>query len=190
MNATEDTSCFLGSVKMHNKSSTISGCRLIKWDPPQRTRWAQSCHRPLSGLSLLPLWLHLFSSLPPRSGTWVYYASWMEILLSFLFSLNRSSTYLACVDRVPILWAGSSALTTTSTDIVASTSLLFHSPRPKITRCLGSGRGTWTWKHFRLDLLRMKHVWAVALTWKTTANEAFRRYLMNWRGASRTDHST
>lgn len=53
-----------------------------------------------------------------------------------------SPTYRACADRVPIFWAGSSALTTTSTDIVASP--LFHSPRPKMTRCLGRGSGMWT----------------------------------------------
>lgn len=126
-------------------------------------------------------------SLPDQAPGFIKHPQWRFLCLFFL---NRSSTYLACVDRVPILWAGSSALTTTSTDNVASTSLLPHSPRPKMTRCLGSGRGTWTWKHFRLDLLRIKHIWAVALRWKTTLKSTFGRYLMNWRGASRKDHST
>lgn len=141
---------------------------LITWDPPHHSLWAQSSHKSLSGLSLLPLWAHLCSSLPPRSGTWGHQAPWME---DFCFLNINTSTYLSCLDRVPILWAGSSAPTTTSTDIVASP--LFHSPRPKMTSCLGSGRGTWAWKHFRLDLLRMRHVWAVALEKKAAFESAF-----------------
>lgn len=68
-----------GVGKMSNKLSMIWwDDLLITWDPPHRTLWAQSSHKSLSGLSLLPLWAHLRSSLPPRSGTWGHQAPWME----------------------------------------------------------------------------------------------------------------
>lgn len=125
---------------------------------PLHTLWAQSCHRLPSGPSLLPLWQCHCSSHPPRSGTWVSkQPHWQISYINLLFvqrAQHSSCTHLVSRVRVPIFWGCTSALTSTSTEIAAS--LHFHSPRPKMTSCLGRGSGMWTWKHLRFDLLRSK----------------------------------
>ena len=87
------------------------------------------------------------NSFPCKTPNYVknksYYVFHANILRhACLTAVGRTWLHLVSEERMPILWASTSSLTSTSTNTVAS--LHFHSPRPKITSCFGKGRGMWT----------------------------------------------